>query len=129
MFVISVVMKPLSDKCLHIDKEDEVNLWHRRYGHLNNKAIETMQYKQMVKGLPKLKGEVTVCKVCNMGKQHREMIPRKRQWRATEKLQLIHVDLCGPITPISPSGKRYILVFVDDYTRKTWIYLLTEKIG
>lgn len=39
----------------------------------------------------------------------------------------MHADLCGPINPISNSGKRYLLVFVDDYSRKTWIYFLVEK--
>ncbi|GJY62080.1 retrovirus-related pol polyprotein from transposon TNT 1-94, partial [Tanacetum coccineum] len=42
----------------------------------------------------------------NIGKQHREAIPKKSEWRATEKLQFIHTDLCGPISPTSQSGKR-----------------------
>jgi len=42
-------------------------------------------------------------------------------------LQLIHADICGPITPTSNSKKRYLLTFIDDFSRKTWIYFLTEK--
>lgn len=42
-------------------------------------------------------------------------------------MELIHADLCGPITPTSNRGKRYLLVLVDDFSRKTWIYFLTEK--
>ena len=42
-------------------------------------------------------------------------------------LELIHADICGPIDPISNSGKRYILCFIDDYSRKVWVYLLLEK--
>ncbi|KAJ8751551.1 hypothetical protein K2173_016789 [Erythroxylum novogranatense] len=46
---------------------------------------------------------IVFCSDCVKGKQHRESIPKKSQWRATEKLQLIHADICGPITPASNS--------------------------
>nr|GEW48633.1 hypothetical protein [Tanacetum cinerariifolium] len=36
---------------------DTTDLWHKRYGHLNNKSIRTMQHKQMVKGLPYVEGQ------------------------------------------------------------------------
>jgi len=39
----------------------------------------------------------------------------------------VHTDVCGPITPVSFSGKRYFLTFIDDFSRKTWIYFLKEK--
>ncbi|CAA7019510.1 unnamed protein product [Microthlaspi erraticum] len=42
-------------------------------------------------------------------------------------LQLVHSDICGPISPISESGKRYIINFIDDFSRKCWTFLLTEK--
>jgi len=81
----------------------------------------------MVEGLPKLKEVVKVCTVCNIGKQQRHKFPKKSKWRASNKLELIHGDLCGPITPTSHSGKRYLLVLVDDFSRKTWIYFLVDK--
>ena len=48
-------------------------------------------------------------------------------WRATQPLELIRADICGPITSMSNGGKRYILCFIDDYSRKSWAYLLAEK--
>lgn len=42
-------------------------------------------------------------------------------------MELIHSDICGPINPISNRGKRYIINFIDDFSRKTWVYLLQEK--
>lgn len=42
-------------------------------------------------------------------------------------MQLVHADLCGPITPASNSDKRYILTFIDDFSRKVWVYFLSEK--
>jgi len=48
-------------------------------------------------------------------------------WRASQKLQLIHADICGPISPTSNSKKRYLICFIDDYSRKSWVYFLVEK--
>jgi transposase InsO family protein len=48
-------------------------------------------------------------------------------WRASHPLQLIHSDLCGPINPISNSHKRYVLTFIDDFSRKLWVFFLAEK--
>jgi len=81
----------------------------------------------MVRGLPQLPVSTTECTACIIGKQHRKSIPKKSQWRASQRLQLIHADICGPITPISNSKKRYFLYLIDDYNRKTWVYFLAEK--
>jgi hypothetical protein len=42
-------------------------------------------------------------------------------------LELVHSDICGPITLLSNEGKRYIITFIDDYNRETWVYFLQEK--
>jgi transposase InsO family protein len=42
-------------------------------------------------------------------------------------LELVHGDLCGPITAATPGGKRYFLLLVDDFSRFMWIYLLRSK--
>jgi transposase InsO family protein len=49
------------------------------------------------------------------------------KFRATERLELIHADLCGPITPATPGGKRYFLLMVDDLSRYMWLVLLSTK--
>lgn len=43
------------------------------------------------------------------------------------KLNLLHTDICGPIKSTSPSGKRYIMVIIDDMSRKGWVYFLERK--
>jgi hypothetical protein len=40
---------------------------------------------------------------------------------------LVHGDLCGPISPITPSGKQYFLLLVDDCSGYMWLHLLTAK--
>jgi transposase InsO family protein len=55
--------------------------------------------------------------------------PHRALRRATEPLELIHGDLCGPITPATPSGNWYFLLLVDDYSRFLWVVLLPTKDG
>jgi hypothetical protein len=50
-------------------------LWHRRYGHLNQNDLVLLQKKLMVEGLPVLKNEHIECEACALGKQHREEFP------------------------------------------------------
>lgn len=48
-------------------------------------------------------------------------------WRASRDLELVYSDICGPISPTSESEKRYIINFIDHYSRKYWTYFLDEK--
>jgi len=41
---------------------------------------------------------------------------------------LVHAEICVPITPISNSKKRYLITFIDDCSRKTWVYFLAKKL-
>ena len=69
----------------------------------------------------------TKCENCVVGKQHREEFPSGKSWRAKKVLEIVHSDLCGPISPSSYGGKRYVITFIDDCSRKTWVYFLQEK--
>lgn len=127
MFKIVAVSLASGTTCFNTITEDVGQLWHCRYGHLSFNGLNTLQQKEMVVGLPQLIKPSRVCKDCLNGKQQRDPFPKKSAWRAELPLQLIHSDLCGPIQPISNSNKRYFLSFIDDCTRKTWIYFLHEK--
>jgi hypothetical protein len=43
-------------------------------------------------------------------------------WKANKPLELVHTDVCGPIKPMSTGQNRYFLTFIDDCSKKTWIY-------
>ena len=47
--------------------------------------------------------------------------------RAKGVLDIVHSDVCGPMLTTSLSGYVYYVSFIDDYSHKTWIYLLKEK--
>ncbi|KAI5316393.1 hypothetical protein L3X38_036100 [Prunus dulcis] len=81
----------------------------------------------MVEGMPQVEAPLKVCEDCLVGKQQRDSIPKESTWRASGILQFVHADICGPINPTSNSKKRYLITFIDDFSRKTWVYFLVEK--
>ena len=121
------ILQPFSQPAMsfHTITEDSAQLWHNRYGHLSYSGLKTLEQRMMV--LPKFETPARICQTCLVGKQSRDSFPKASTWRASQVLQLIHSDICGPITPMSNSNKRYLITFIDDYSRKTWVYFLAEK--
>ncbi|GJS87537.1 retrovirus-related pol polyprotein from transposon TNT 1-94 [Tanacetum coccineum] len=64
---------------------------------------------------------------CEQGKSKKASFPPKLVPRTESKLELLHMDLCGPMRVTSINGKKYILVIADDYSRYTWVYFLRTK--
>lgn len=62
-----------------------------------------------------------------MSKQKRKPFPSQATFSAKQALELIHGDLCGPITPSTSIGNKYIFLLVDDYSHFMWAYLLKSK--
>ncbi|GJY57022.1 retrovirus-related pol polyprotein from transposon TNT 1-94 [Tanacetum coccineum] len=103
-------------------------LWHRRLSHLNFGAINHLARHGLVRGLPKLKFEKDhLCSACAMGKSKKKLHKPKSKDTNQEKLYLLHMDLCGPMSIASVNEKKYILVIVDDYSRFTWVKCLRSK--
>jgi hypothetical protein len=107
------------------EHDAEANKWHCRLGHLHFDGLKKMHDKGMVAGLPKINGPV-VCEACIQGKQTKNPFVGS-SWRAQEKLELIHTDLCGPMHIPSLGKSKYFLLFIDDLTRMCWIYFLINK--
>jgi hypothetical protein len=80
----------------------------------------------MVNGLPYLEVDGELCEGCILGKQHRENFSN-RAWKDIKQLALVHLDLCDPMETLAFGKARYFLTFIDDYSRKTWVYFLQEK--
>eukprot|EP01018_Ginkgo_biloba_P000370 Gb_39764 [translate_table: standard] len=105
---------------------DESRLWHCRYGHLNYGGLVMLRKNEMVAGLPFIQGSKEICEGCLYGKQHRDSFPASK-FKAREPLILVHTDLCGLMRTLSMGKARYFMTFIDDYTRKIWVYFLKEK--
>lgn len=115
------------DCALHVSTNSDSWLWHMRYGHLHFSGLKLLNQKNMVIGLPCVKSVDDVCEGCIYGKQHRTSFPVKSTWRAREPLQLVHADICGPMRTLLMGTSKYFLLFIDDYSRKSWVYFLKYK--
>jgi hypothetical protein len=81
----------------------------------------------MVIGMPSLRLLKSTCEPCILGKQHRQAIPKATTTPIQHVLQLVHSDLCGPLPHKSMTGSRYILTFIDHFSRYSWVYFLNTK--
>nr|GEW54163.1 hypothetical protein [Tanacetum cinerariifolium] len=85
-------------------------LWHRRLSPLNFDYISLLSKKDVVIGLPKLKYvKDQLCSSCEVSKAKRSSFKSKAVPSSKGRLNLLHMDLCGPMRVASINGKKYIL--------------------
>ena len=120
---------PIQPVCLAMrGRDDEVAWrWHERFGHVNMAALRKLAREELVRGLPELGQVERICEACQAGKQRRTSFPAQAEYRARERLELVHGDLCGSITPATPRGNRYFLLLVDDLSRYMWVAAIPSK--
>jgi hypothetical protein len=119
-----------NDSCLlalkttrHASRHDAEKrmLWHRRLAHVGLNALEILP---TITDAPRMTGKCD-CESCIKCKLTRKPITPTTS-RATEPLQLVHSDICGPLET-AIGGGRYMLLFIDDDTRHTDEYILKYK--
>ncbi|GJX31043.1 zinc finger, CCHC-type containing protein [Tanacetum coccineum] len=94
-------------------RDEPVWVWHSRLGHVNFHSVRKLVEKNMATGVPMFKDpNQTTCEGYVLAKQ--TQIPYQDQvtFRAKKPLQLVHADLCGPITPTSMSRTRLDTIIV-----------------
>lgn len=105
--------------------ETEFLLWHQRMAHLNFNDLKKLT--ECTEGVEFTKNKNNMlCEICQKGKQCRIPFPAEGS-RVKKPLELIHSDICGPLEVKSLGGARYFLTFIDDYTRKVFVYFLHNK--
>ncbi|KAL0368054.1 UNVERIFIED_CONTAM: Retrovirus-related Pol polyprotein from transposon TNT 1-94 [Sesamum calycinum] len=108
-------------------QEDQSWLWHRRLGHFNFQGLKILHQNKMMTDLPQIQAVEGACEAYLQGKQHKKPFPSRTPWRAKAVLELIHTDVCGPMRTPSHEQNRYFILFIDDYSRMTWVYFMREK--
>ena len=107
---------------------DESWLWHKKLSHLNFKTMNSLVKRELVRGLIEMEFSPDgLCEACEKGKSKRASHKKKTMTDITEPLELLHMDLFGPVNVMSMSRKKYGLVIVDDYSRYTWVLFLHSK--
>ena len=94
--------------------------------HLHHGALKHL--RQEVNGVPQVQEEKhNHCNDCALGKNIRKPFPQSEH-KSKEPLDLVHSNVCGPMSVHSISGYSYSVTFIDDYSRKTWIYFSKVKL-
>lgn len=95
--------------------------WHARLGHPHSRVLQ-----QLIGNLSRRRPSLTTCPACAQGKATRLSLPPSAR-TSSHPLQLLFVDLWGPTPITSSGGHRYFLIFIDDFTRHTWLFPLSNK--
>jgi hypothetical protein len=104
----------------------DTTLWHHRLGHMSEKG---MQILHKINLLPDLKQiDLDLCEHCVYGKHKRVRFLRVGKEKKSERLELVHTDVWGPTQVSSLGGSHYYVTFIDDATRKTWVYCIRQKL-
>jgi GAG-pre-integrase domain len=113
--------------CLSVIASDSW-LWHQRLGHVSMDSIKNLVSFELVGGLPTKKYELEgLCDACMQGKHKKLSFKVKEMVSTNSPLELLHLDLFGPITIPSISRKIFVLVIIDDYSHFTWVIFLSQK--
>lgn len=115
------------EKCFLMNKQISALTWHRRLGHANYQVMKRMR-AGAVEGVmfSDDETEISQCEICAKGKQTK--LPFKRsETESSDVLQLVHSDLMGPQNTRSLGHAIYLLTFIDDFSRKVFVYFLKKK--
>lgn len=100
-------------------------LWHQRLAHANINSIKNMT--QWSNNGCDLSGNIGVCEACVKGKMTRQPFHTDNMIKSTRVLELVHSDVCGPMQTESIGGSKYIVSFIDDFSRYAHVYFLHDK--
>jgi transposase InsO family protein len=115
----------VQESIANAEDDGDANLWHCRMGHMSEKGMKVLCSKRLLQGLKTV--EIGFCEDCVLGKQKRVSFSRDGRTLKKQKLELVHSDLWGPAPVSSIGGASYYMTFIDDCTRKVWVYFLKHK--
>ena len=107
--------------------DSQRDLWHQRFAHANNQLLTKIGTGDVISGASMGKErDLSFCEGCTLGKSTQKRPKSLGEVRAKGCLELIHMDVCGPIQTESLSWKRYFVCFIDDHSRRSHVYFMNE---
>lgn len=104
-------------------KDSNIITWHARLGHIGQDQLNRLARVSLIGLLSKM--ELPVCEHCLARKATR--LPFGKAKRSSSPLQLIHLDICGPMNVRARHGENYFITFIDDSTQFGHVYLISHK--
>jgi hypothetical protein len=94
--------------------------WHFRLGH---PSLAKLKF-----AIPTLSHVLSLeCEACQLGKHHRSSFSSSGPSRQSESFDLVHTDIWGPSRISTLNGFLYFVIFVNDYSRMTWLFMMKEQ--
>jgi hypothetical protein len=118
-FVLEPTQNALSLK-RKIPSTNEAYLWHLRLGHINSKRIQRLVNDGFLS--PMDFQDYPVYKSCLEGKMTKRHFSTK-WYKAKDLVELVHTNVCGPMSVPARGGYEYFITFTNDYSRYGYIYL------
>ena len=133
MIINQVRRPPANALAVRAAGNETPGLWHRRYGHLGYDNLAKLKNQNMVEGISvsaadfKLEKQAKpFCETCTLAKQHRLPFPTSDS-KSSSQLELVHMDVCGPLQEGSTGGARYLATFIDDYSKLAHVEPIAQK--
>ena len=114
----------INNKRIKANDSNQTYLWHCRLGHINEKRIAKLHKDGYLEEFDFESYEE--CEPCLIGKMTKAPFTGQGE-RATERLGLVHSDVCGPMRTMARGGFYYFITFTDDFSRYGYVYLLKNK--
>ena len=108
-----------------VNNDSETYLWYCRLGHIGVKRMKKLHTDGILESLDY--ESLGACEPCLMGKMTKTPFSGTME-RATDSLEIIHTDVCGPMSVEARGRYRYFLTFTDDLSRYGYIYLMKHKV-
>jgi hypothetical protein len=100
-------------------------LWHHRLGHMSEKGMQILHKRNFLPDIKQI--DLVLCEHCVYGKHKRAKFIKVGKEKKSERLDLVHIDVWGPTQVSYLSGSCYYVIYIDDATRKTWVYCIRQK--
>ena len=122
---VSSSIHDIEAKRCKVNNDSATYLWHCRLGHIGVKCMNKLHTDGFLKSLDY--ESFDTCKPCLMGKMTKTLFSKTME-RANDLLEIMHTDVCDPMSVEARGGYRYFLTFTDDLSRYGYIYLMKHKV-
>ena len=122
--VVIHIFHNIEAKICKVNNDSATYLWHCRLGHLGVKRMKKLHADGLLGSLDY--ESLGACELCLMGKMAKTPFSGTIE-RATDLLEIIHTDVCDPMSVEARGGYRYFLTFTHDSSRYGYIYLMKHK--
>ena len=122
------VLDEFTDRCsVAVNSSPGLQRWHDRLGHANGNSLKKMRNEKLADGLTFPNKELDICQSCVEGKMSRAPFPKRYEIASSQKLDIVHSDVCGPMRTTSLGGACYFITFIDDFSRYTKVFTMKTK--